>query len=110
MRLELPSSPRPAGRTKHDVLNQRACDRSLLGRMGSHPGAMLTRPASPPPVKSKLSVVVNVTLSGAPVVKPATTATCQLFSSGRNTRGAHVDGGISYTPLSDSTWRRSPAA
>ena len=36
------------------------------------------RPASPPPVKSKLSVVVNVTVSGAPVLKPATTATCQL--------------------------------
>ena len=56
---------------------------------------MLIRPASPPPVKSKLSVVVNVTLSAEPVVKPATTATCQLSSSGRTTRGAQVDGGIS---------------
>ena len=44
---------------------------------------MLIRPASPPPVKSKLSVVVKVTVSGAPVVKPATTATCQWSSTAR---------------------------
>ena len=58
------ASPRRA--REHEVLNHVSRDRSPRGSSGLHPGTT-TDPPSPPPVKSKLSVVEKPTVWGVPV-------------------------------------------
>src|SRR5439155_8537870 len=91
-----PISRRPMGRWNIDVLNHRS---TVLWSRGRFALPVCTTPqVSPPPEKSKLSVVEKLTSDGSPLANVVTPETCQSSSTTFETFP-----GISLLPCGRST-------